>query len=104
MRLPFRLIEGVALDSTSRPGIKRPFIAVLNYLLIPLCRFFMKETAFKICLSLDPFFSNSFKTYRGVTYIITKDPGDFCNDNRHAGVDLHTVLNFKVPLYRMVPR
>jgi len=103
MKLPFRLIEGVPLDVGSRPGVKAPFVKLLN-LLIPMCRFFMNELAFKLALNLDAVFSNTFKSYRGVIYIISKDPSAFCNDSRHANVNTHAVLNYKVPLYRMNPR
>jgi SAM-dependent methyltransferase len=99
-KLPFRLIEGAALDPASRPGIKAPFVKLLNKL-IPFTRSFMDQAAFKFFLRLDPFFANTFKTYRGVLYIISKDPSAFTSTPHHANVDMDTVLNFKVPLHPM---
>jgi SAM-dependent methyltransferase len=100
LKLPFRLIEGFGLDPASRPGFKAPFVKLLNKV-IPLCRSFMGEAAFKFFIKLDPFLANKFNTYRTVLYIISKDPSSFSDGPHHPNVDVDTILNFKVPLYFM---
>ena len=100
LKLPFRLIDGVDLDPATRPGIKAPFVWLLNRI-IPLCRWFMNEAAFKFFIKLDSFLANRLRTYRGVLFIISKDSSAFSNQPHHPNVNMDTVLNFKVPLYYM---
>jgi ubiquinone/menaquinone biosynthesis C-methylase UbiE len=97
LKLPFRLVEGKALDLESRNGIKSPLVKLLN-MFIPLCRHFMNETMFKILLNIDPFLATKLNTYRGVLYLITKDSGSF-SAGSHPNLDIDAVLNFRVPLY-----
>lgn len=100
LRLPFRLVEGKPLDPESRKGIKAPLVKFLNKFMIPLFRPFFGETMFKIFLNMDSFLATNLHSYRGVRFIITKNPDAFSNEAR-PNVNIDALLDFKVPLFVM---
>jgi len=102
LKFPFRLVEGKPLDPQYRKGIKTLLVKFMNSF-IPLFRGIMNETVFKILLNIDPFLATKLRTYRGVLFIITKDPDAFSADTR-PNVDIDALLSFKVPLYKMSER
>lgn len=99
LNLPFRLVEGRPLDPNTRSGFKRPLVKLMNAGMF-ITKLFMNQTAFKLLLAIDPFLANRFHTYRGVTYLITKDAKPLTKD-LHPNVKIDAVLNFKVPLVPM---
>ena len=102
LKFPFRLVEGKPLDPQSRKGIKTSLVKLMNSF-VPLFRGIMNEAAFKFLLNIDPFLATKLGTYRGVLFIITKDPDSFSPDTR-PNVDIDALLNFKVPFYRIPGR
>jgi len=99
LKFPFRLVEGQPFDPQSRKGIKTLLVKLMNSF-VPLFRGIMNETAFKILLNIDPFLATKLGTYRGVLFIITKDPNAFSADTRR-NVNIDALLDFKVQLYKM---
>lgn len=99
LNFPFRLVEGKPIDPHSRKGLTALLVKFMNSF-VPLFRQIMNETAFKLLLNIDPFLATKLGTYRGVLFIITKDPDAFSADTR-PNVTIDALLNFRVPLYKM---
>jgi SAM-dependent methyltransferase len=99
LRLPFRLAEGTPVNPQSRQGFKRPLVKLLNAL-IPVCRPFRSEAALNLLFKLDALLATSLGTYRGVLFILAKDPSAY-RTGPAPKIDLDAVLNFKVPLHRL---
>jgi hypothetical protein len=56
----------------------------------------MNESAFKLLLKIDPFFSNLWGSYRGVVFIITKDALPAAISSL-TSAEVDAILRFQVP-------
>ena len=79
--------------------MKRILVQLLNPF-IALSGRVLNESAFKALLKMDFFLSNKLNTYRQLVFIIAKDPSCLTMQNP-PGVDIDSILDFKVPLYAL---